>query len=124
MAALSESPAIGMCATASQASTTSSGRPARSAPMTSVPCSGPHSAPALLEDAERAGARAQARDAVEQVGLHVDPGAQLVHRRPAGICGGRQQVLALGHEAPLATALELADLLQLLVVRAGDHGVG
>ena len=81
-------------------------------------------APTLLEDAQRAGARAQARDAVEQIGLDVDPGAQLVDRRPARIGGGRQQVLALGHEAPLAAALEPADLLELLVVRAGDQGVG
>jgi hypothetical protein len=83
-----------------------------------------HRAPSLLEDAERPGARPEARDAVEEVALHVDAGAQLIDRRPAGVGGGRQQVLALGHEAPLAAALEPADLLELLVVRAGDHGVG
>jgi hypothetical protein len=78
-------------------------------------------APALLEHAERAGARAQARDAVEQLGLDVDAGAQLVDRGPAGLRRRRQQVLALGHEAPLAAALEPADLFELLVVGAGDH---
>ena len=56
------------------------------------------------------------------VGLDVDAGAQLVDRRPAGRVGGGEQVLALGHEAPRrAAALEPADLLELLVVGAGDH---
>jgi hypothetical protein len=59
--------------------------------------------------------------AVEKLGLHVDAGAQLVDRGPAGLRGCRQQVLALGHEAPLAAALEPADLFELLVVGAGDH---
>ena len=49
-------------------------------------------------------------------------------RRPARGVGGGEQVLALGHEraqlvAPLA-ARELADLLELVVVGAGDHGHG
>ena len=52
-------------------------------PGSRTPHSATHSgpvdgAPALLEDAERARARAQARDAVEQLGLDVDAGAQLV----------------------------------------------
>jgi hypothetical protein len=76
--------------------------------------------PALLVDADHAGARAERADRVEQLRLHVLAGAQHEARIPAGPLGGGHEVLALGGEQAqlLAPALgrELADRLELVVV--------
>ena len=44
---------------------------------------------ALFDRPERARARTQARDGIEEVGLDVDPRAQLVDRPPAGVASLR-----------------------------------
>ena len=83
--------------------------------------------PALLVDAERARARAQRRDAVEQLGLarRRRPAAQHVDRRPAGAArrppaGPRPRP----RSARSRRRCEPADLLELVVVGAGDHRSG
>ena len=80
-------------------------------------------APPLLVDAERPRPGSEAGHRIEQLRLDVDTRAQLVHSWPARVGRGAQQVLALGHEAVLAAPLQAADLLELVVVLAGDHCV-
>ena len=81
--------------------------------------------------------RAEAEDAIQtasttqQLGLDLHPWqaaagrAIPLDRLPAGGVGGREQILALGDETPgelarAAALAELADLLELLIVLAGD----
>src|SRR5205085_4706324 len=67
--------------------------------------------PAHLVDADRARAGREAADGVQQRLLDLLPlktaagGDEQVHRRPAGLRGGRDEILALGHEAPALVAL-------------------
>ena len=94
--------------------------------------SGRRHSPPLLVDRERPGSRTQARGVRQQLGLDLDPWqaaagrAIPLDRLPAGRVGGREQILALGDEAPgelarAAALAELADLLELCVLVAGDR---
>ena len=104
------------------------------APQRQAERAGGRRRPALAVDAERARARAELRDRREHVrrDRHAVQAAALggVERlgRPAGARGRLDQVLALGDEQPQLVpplaAGELADLLELFVVGAGDrHGL-
>jgi hypothetical protein len=81
--------------------------------------------PALAVDADHPGPGAKRAHRAEQLGLHVLSGDQdQLGLGPGGV-RGRHQVIALDHEQAAALALavgaELPDLLQLLVVGAGDQ---
>ena len=89
--------------------------------------------PAALPDADRAGARAERGEAIEERRLDLGPtqplpgrGEQL-DRLGAGLPRRRQQVLALADEEAIALPrpppLQAPDQLQLLVVGAGDQSI-
>src|SRR5436190_23082448 len=80
--------------------------------------------PALLVDRQLARPGAERRHLRQRALLDVDPSAQPHHRLPSGGVGSRDEVLALGDEAPaVAPAVQPADVLEELVVVGGDHVV-